>query len=129
MMDEGRVRRSRVGRRKKCPERGPPWFRFRRAADVFAGDYIETKSGNRDFGGLRYVAIGSVEGLIVTVIWTPRGMKRRIISVHPSSRKERDIYRVYRDQETLRAWICDPAERLPTTERSANPAMEKRRRR
>ncbi len=104
-------------------------FGFDVAADVFAGDYIEATSGNRDFGELRYIAIGSVDGLIVTVIWTPRGMNRRIISTRPSSRKERDIYRVYRDQETLRAWMRKPAERIQAAERSANPAMEKRRRR
>jgi uncharacterized DUF497 family protein len=53
------------------------------------------------FGEPRYIAIGSVDGLIMTVIWTPRGMKRRIVSARPSSRKEREIYRGYRDEEAL----------------------------
>ena len=104
-------------------------FGFDVAADVFAGDYIEATSGNRDFGELRYIAIGCVDGLIVTVIWTPRGMNRRIISAHPSSRKERDIYRGYREKETLRAWMRKPAERIQAAERGANPAMDKGRRR
>ncbi len=104
-------------------------FGFVVAADVFAGDYIEATSGNRDFGELRYIAIGCVDRLIVTVIWTPRGMNRRIISARPSSRKERDIYRGYRKKETLGAWMRKPAERIQAAARSANPAMGKGRRR
>ena len=76
-------------------------FAFDIAAQVFRGDYIETESRSRDFGEPRSIAIGNVDGLIITVIWTPRGVKRRIISARPSSRKERDIYRGYRDEETF----------------------------
>lgn len=76
-------------------------FGFDVAAEVFANDYIEGESHSRNLGERRYVVIGRVDDLIVTVIWTPRGMNRRIISARPSSRKERGIYRGHREEKTL----------------------------
>lgn len=71
-------------------------FGFDFAAQLFRGDYIEQESRGRDFGEPRFVAIGLVEGEIVTVIWTPRGSIRRIISARPASRRERRIYHDHR---------------------------------
>jgi uncharacterized DUF497 family protein len=76
-------------------------FAFDVAADVFSDDYIESKSCGQELGEQRFVAIGSVDGRIVTVVWTPRGTNRRIISARPASRKERKIYYGHRQKETL----------------------------
>ena len=34
----------------------------------------------QDYGERRYLVNGSVEGILITVVWTPRGSRRRIIS-------------------------------------------------
>ena len=36
---------------------------------------------------------GEVEGIIITVVWTPRGRRRRIVSARPASIRERHEYR------------------------------------
>lgn len=40
----------------------------------------------------RFVAIGRVAGLLLTVVWTPRGRRRRIMSARRASRRERHAY-------------------------------------
>lgn len=40
-------------------------------------------------GELRYLTTGVVEGLTLTVVWTPRGRRRRIISARVASGRER----------------------------------------
>ena len=76
-------------------------FGFEFAAGVFAGAYVETASCNRETGETRFVAIGCVDDLVVTVVWTPRAPNRRIISARPSSRRERRIYHDHRQKGTL----------------------------
>ena len=72
------------------------------AAQLFRGAYVEEESRTRGFGERRFVAIGVVDGLILTVVWTPRNTARRIISARRASRKERRYYYVHRSEETLR---------------------------
>ena len=76
-------------------------FGFDFAADVFDDAYIESERRDREFGEPRFVVIGRVDDLVITVVWTPRGPNRRIISARPSSRKERRIYHGHRQKETL----------------------------
>jgi len=46
-----------------------------------------------DYGENRYIAIGNVHEVILSVCFTPRGfLKRRLISVRRASRKERRMY-------------------------------------
>jgi uncharacterized DUF497 family protein len=40
----------------------------------------------------RFIAAGRVDGLLLTVVWTPRGNRRRIISARRASKKERQAY-------------------------------------
>jgi|SRR5579872_6087993 len=72
---------------------------FEFAATLFLGDYVEEESRRPTLGERRFVAIGPVEDVILTVIWTPRGRARRIISARYASRKERRRYG-NRSQET-----------------------------
>jgi uncharacterized DUF497 family protein len=71
---------------------------FEAAARVFFGEYIEREDTRRDYGERRYVVTGEVDGRIITVVWTPRGAQRRIISARPASDRERRRYRAYREE-------------------------------
>lgn len=70
---------------------------FEAAARVFQGDYIEREDGRRDYGEPRYVVTGEVEGVMVTVVWTTRGRRRRIVSAWPASNRERREYHAHRE--------------------------------
>jgi hypothetical protein len=63
------------------------------AARVFDGDFIEYEDTRHDYGERRHVAIGSIEGVVFTVVYTWRNGRRRIISARRASRRERDAYR------------------------------------
>jgi hypothetical protein len=51
---------------------------------------------NEDFGEDRYIATGIVEGLLLTVIYTERGVRIRIISARKADNNEQRKY--YRSQ-------------------------------
>lgn len=66
---------------------------------MFDGNYLEDEDERRDYGEPRYVVIGQVDALTITVVWTPRGSARRIIAAWPSSRQERRKYDEQYSQE------------------------------
>ena len=68
---------------------------FEAAAEVFEGDYVEHEDLRRDYGERRLIVTGKVQGVFVSVVWTPRGQRRRIISARPASARERREYREY----------------------------------
>jgi hypothetical protein len=74
-------------------------FDFEFASRIFAGPFFEREDRRQTYGEPRFVATGEVDGLVVTVIWTPRASARRIISAWPASRQERRMYRGYREKE------------------------------
>lgn len=76
-------------------------FGFDFAADVFDDAYVERASCERGLEESRFVVFGRVDDLVITVIWTPRGSNRRIISARPASKKERKIYHDHRQKEDL----------------------------
>ena len=71
-------------------------FDFTHAARVFAGFTLEYEDNRRDYGERRISAIGRVDGVDLTVIYTDRVVgavhERRIISARRSSRRERERY-------------------------------------
>ena len=69
---------------------------FAAAAKVFEGDYLEREDTRRDYGERRFVVTGEVAGVVVTLVWTPRGRFRRIIAAWPASNRERRAYRDHR---------------------------------
>jgi uncharacterized protein len=71
-------------------ERG---FDFAFAARLFDESEFWEEPSQQARRESRFVAVGSVEGLVLTVVWTPRGSRRRIISARLASRRERDAYR------------------------------------
>lgn len=74
-------------------ERG---FDFEFASRVFEGWTLERIDDRRDYGERRTVAVGVVEGVAVTVVYTERGTAggrtRRIVSARPGNRRERAAY-------------------------------------
>jgi uncharacterized protein len=63
---------------------------FEDAIGIFEGPVLEIRS-DRD-GEERYKAIGVLEGLEITVVYTPRGSRRRIISARRARINERAAY-------------------------------------
>lgn len=63
---------------------------FQDAIRVFDGPVFETMDSRR--GENRIVAIGSIEGIEIVVVYVMRGQRRRIISARRAHRNERQDY-------------------------------------
>ena len=48
---------------------------------VFEGPHFDLIDDSKDYGELRILTYGELDGRSVTVVWTPRGKTRRIISM------------------------------------------------
>jgi uncharacterized DUF497 family protein len=68
-------------------ERG---FDFTTAARIFEGPVVEWQDRRRDWGEDRIVAVGVVDGRFLTVIYTQRSERRRIISARVSRKTEKE---------------------------------------
>jgi hypothetical protein len=70
-----------------------------RGIDFIVGSLIwdspvyERVDARQDYGEIRLVGFGDVEGDVLAVVYTWRGIKRRIISVRKADRRERRLYR------------------------------------
>ena len=66
---------------------------FADAPLVFAGAVLEIKDDRRDYGEPRIQTIGTLNGRMVMVVWTPRsGDERHIISMRHCNDRERKAY-------------------------------------
>ena len=65
---------------------------FREAITIFNGRVVEYTSTKRDYGEVRTLAIGELDGKIIVVIYTIRHGIYRIISSRRASRDERRAY-------------------------------------
>jgi uncharacterized DUF497 family protein len=66
---------------------------FRVASRVFDDPLVLVEQdGSEDYGEARYIAIGLVEDLIVTVAYAERGDRIRIISARKASGNEQRAY-------------------------------------
>jgi len=70
---------------------------FEFASRIFLTPVIEKEDRRRDYGEVRIIATGKVEETFITVIYTWRGDRRRIISARRAHRRERDAYRETHD--------------------------------
>jgi uncharacterized DUF497 family protein len=68
-------------------------FGFEFAARIFAEATLERTDFRRSYGEERIIAIGHVGLEVLTVVYTERGGRRRIISARLAIRRERDGYR------------------------------------
>ncbi len=67
-------------------------FGFAFAARVFQGRPTIFQDARRDYGEVRMIAIGEIDGQVFTVVFTDRGEVRRIISAHRASRQEKRLW-------------------------------------
>jgi uncharacterized protein len=74
------------------------------AQRLLDGFVVERTDDRRDYGEVRVIAIGEIEGRMFTCVYTCRGEAYRPISLRPAHRKERDVYREAKAQNNER--IC-----------------------
>lgn len=65
---------------------------FADAAEVFFGVTLTVEDDRRDYGETRFQTIGRLALDVVMIVWTPRGDKRRIISMRKCDERERARY-------------------------------------
>lgn len=65
---------------------------FSDAAEVFAGVSVTIPDIRRDYGEQRNATVGMLGERVVVLVWTPRGNKRRIISMRYANERERKKY-------------------------------------
>lgn len=71
---------------------------FADAGQVFDGLEYTHLDERRDYGELRYQTVGYLAGVMVMVVWTPRGDEvRHIISMRKCNEREREKFRLHLD--------------------------------
>lgn len=75
--------------RRNAQDRG---FGFDAAALIFEGPVIEWCDVRDTWGEPRVVAVGSVGGVVLAVVYTNRGDARRIISARRARKKETELW-------------------------------------
>ena len=63
---------------------------FEDAPLVFAGLTVEVEDTRQDYGEIRMLCYGKLEGRLVVVGYTPRGADRHIFSMRKANRREQD---------------------------------------
>lgn len=65
---------------------------FESIADVLQDFYLQRTDDRRDYGEVRYIVLGALNGRPITAVWTPRGDAIRVISMRVADDEEREIY-------------------------------------
>ena len=79
-----------VKREKTLRERG---LDFARARVVFDGLTMTLPDQRQDYGEPRFITAGWLDARLVVLVWTPRGLARRIISMRKANEREIDKYK------------------------------------
>ncbi|MFZ0890154.1 MAG: BrnT family toxin [Candidatus Binataceae bacterium] len=66
---------------------------FEDAIRIFEGPVLERADQRREYGEMRTIAFGVVDGRELAVVFTMRGGRRRIISARKAHSRERKAYR------------------------------------
>lgn len=61
---------------------------------MFRGKVLEEDDRRRDYGERRVKAVGILDAATITVVYTQRGERRRIISARRARADEREQYRI-----------------------------------
>ncbi|PHV25133.1 hypothetical protein CSQ93_25640 [Janthinobacterium sp. BJB426] len=77
-------------REKTLRERG---LDFARARVVFDGLTITLPDQRQDYGESRFITAGWLDERLIVLVWTPRGLARRIISMRKANEREIDKYK------------------------------------
>lgn len=65
---------------------------FDDAAKIWLGPVFEFEDTRYDYRERRLIALGSVEARVIVVVYTWRGVNRRLISARKANGHEREIY-------------------------------------
>ena len=63
---------------------------FEDAPIVFAGLTVEVQDTRKDYGEVRMLCYGKLEGRLIVIGYTPRGADRHIFSMRKVNRREQD---------------------------------------
>ena len=63
-----------------------------RAGEVFSGPTLTAEDDRRDYGEDRFITVGFLDASMVVVVWTPRKVGARIISMRKANDREQRIY-------------------------------------
>ena len=61
---------------------------FMRAPEIFANEQYTRQDDREDYGELRFITFGTLDGRLVVLVWTPRGDTRHIISLRKANERE-----------------------------------------
>ena len=70
---------------KALSERG---LDFDDAASIFAGVTLEVEDTRKDYGEMRVICYGLLEGRMIVVGYTPRGADRHVFSMRKANERE-----------------------------------------
>lgn len=59
-----------------------------RANEIFEGSHMDQIDFRKNYGEIRVFSFGFLDNLPVVVVWTDRGIKRRIISLRRANERE-----------------------------------------
>ena len=65
---------------------------FADAGKLFAGVTLTLEDDRQDYGEPRFQTYGLLDGRLVMVVWTPRGVDRHIISTRKCNAREKARY-------------------------------------
>jgi len=82
-------------RRRALEERG---LDFERASEIFEGITLEVEDDRRDYGEKRILCVGFLDGRMVMVGYTPRGIARHVFSMRRCNEREVGRYAPYFEQ-------------------------------
>lgn len=63
---------------------------FEDAPLVFAGLTVEVEDTRKDYGEVRMICYGKLEGRLIVIGYTPRGADRHIFSMRKANSREQD---------------------------------------
>jgi hypothetical protein len=66
---------------------------FADARQIFSGLTYTLIDDRRDYGEIRYITVGLLQGRMVAVVWTERGNARHIISLRKCNAREQAKYK------------------------------------
>ena len=65
---------------------------FRDAETIFAGSLVTVEDTRQDYGELRYISLGMLEGVVVSLVYIERDDHIRLISIRKALRHETRFY-------------------------------------
>ena len=76
-----------------------PNLPFSLAIALFDNPVLVREDTRQDYGEGRMIALGRAGDQILVCVYTDRGEHRRIISLRPANRRERDAYHASRSED------------------------------